>query len=157
VPSSCGEEWLGLPTVSPSSASLQLLIPFGITAYMTGRTALLINCSVQEASEIRARAELQRRTVSGYVLNIAMRSVGYDEQLFTRFERLSSFGGRWRRRFPIEKPRTTMHLHCSKEEATRIRDSAKRRDTTISGFILHCLHRSWELSDGLPTKTGRFS
>lgn len=113
---------------------------------MSGRTSLLINCSVQEAREIRAQAKLERRTVSGYVLNIAMRSVGFDDQLFAHHKRLSSFGARWVGHAMAAKPRTTMHLHCSEAEAKRIRDSAKRREITISGFVLYSLLRSWEVN-----------
>jgi len=113
---------------------------------MSGRASLLINCSVQEAREIRAQAKLQRRTVSGYALNIAMRAVGYDDQLFARFKRLSGFGSTWGHQHRAARPRTTMHLHCSEAEADRIRNAAKRRETTISGFVLHCVRRSWEVN-----------
>lgn len=107
---------------------------------------MLINCSEQEAREVRKQAKLQRRTVSGYVLNIAIRAVGYDDQLFTQLKRLSSFGSAWGRRPRAARPRTTMHLHCSAEEASRIRNAAKRREMTISGFVLHSLRRSWEVN-----------
>lgn len=113
---------------------------------MRERTALLINCSEQEARQIRAQAKLQRRTVSGYVLNIAMRAAGYDDQLFIRYKRLSSFGGNSGRQPRARQPRTTLHLHCSEGEARRIRNAAKRRETTICGFVRYSLWRSWEVS-----------
>jgi len=113
---------------------------------MSERTSLLINCSEQEAREIRVQAKLQRRTISGYVLNIAMRAVGYDDQLFARFDRLLSFDSSSGRQPGAARPRTTMHLHCFEGEAKRIRNAAKRRETTISGFVLHSVRRSWAVN-----------
>jgi len=111
---------------------------------MSGRAALLINCAKQEAQEIRKQSKIQRRTVSGYVMNIVLRAVGYDEELFARFGRLSSFGRGAGNQRKLATPRTTMHIHCSEGEARQIRNAAKRRETTISGFVLRSLWRSWE-------------
>ena len=44
-------------------------------------------------------------------------------------------------------PRTTMLLSCSSEEAHRIREAARRKETTISGVVLHALRLSWVVSD----------
>lgn len=118
---------------------------------MAGRASLLMNCSKIEAQEIRARAILQRRTVSGYVLNIVLRAVGYDDHLSARVHSLRDSLSAWSRRTESPGPRTTMHLHCSVEEARRIRDAATRRSTTMSAFVLHCLHLSWQaVSEVLP-------
>jgi uncharacterized protein (DUF1778 family) len=115
-------------------------------AIVPDRTALLIHCSAQEAKIIRERAILQRRTISGYVLNVMMRVVARDERLFTELGRLQ----RWDRIFvwnslrPVG-PRTTLLLRCSVQESARIRLAAKRRGATISAFVTHTLRSSWNL------------
>jgi uncharacterized protein (DUF1778 family) len=91
-------------------------------AVVPGRAALLIHCSAEEAKIIRERATQQRRTVSGYVLNVMMRVI----------------------RRPVG-PKTTMLLRCSAQESTRIRVAAKRRGATISAFVLRTLRSSWNL------------
>jgi hypothetical protein len=48
------------------------------------RPSLLLSCSTSEAQEIRRHAKSQRRTVSGYVMNIVMRSVDSDDDMFAR-------------------------------------------------------------------------
>jgi uncharacterized protein (DUF1778 family) len=45
------------------------------------RTALLVRCSVEEAEKIRAVAEAERRTISGFVLSIVMRYINLQEKL----------------------------------------------------------------------------
>ena len=109
---------------------------------MSPRPSLLINCSKAEAQEIRHQAQRQRRTVSGYVMNIVMRAVEFDDELFVRLNGVRTLRPPWDYR--DEKPRTTVHFYCSRQEAERVRKAAKRRETTISGFVLHSLHRSWE-------------
>jgi len=115
-------------------------------AVVPHRTALLIHCSAEEAKIIRGRATLQRRTISGYVLNVMMRVIAHDERLFNQLGRLQ----RWDRVFvgnsvrPVG-PRTTMLLRCSADESARIRLAAKRRGATISVFVLHTLRSSWNL------------
>src|SRR6266566_204914 len=48
---------------------------------MSDRAALIISCSRQQAATIHQRAELERRTVSGYVLRILMRWLDLEERL----------------------------------------------------------------------------
>ncbi len=48
------------------------------------RTALLIRCNTEEADRIRIEAEKQRRTISGYVLQITLRVVEIDDRLFAK-------------------------------------------------------------------------
>ena len=119
---------------------------------MAHRTALLIHCSEHEVRSIRERAALERRTVSGYVLNIVMRAVVFYEEALDRFKGLQEFS-RARtfptQRAPIPGPRTTMLLRCSVPEADRIRLAAKTRSATISSFVLQSLRRSWGVADGL--------
>jgi len=108
------------------------------------RTALLISCSAEEASKIRTRAEHDFRGVSAYVLNIVLRAVELDEKLLGQFHRLSPLS------IPVRVPgqRTAVLVRCSDEQASRIRAAAKRRKATISGFVLHCLIRNWDVGVG---------
>jgi hypothetical protein len=112
------------------------------------RTSLLINCSEKEAHEVRRRAGLQRRTVSGYVVNIVLRSVEFSEEVVSGLRTLPLFrlGQRLARALA---PRTTLHVYCSTDEAKRIRGAARLAETTISSFVLHCLRRSWDAEDSL--------
>jgi len=111
------------------------------------RTAVLINCSKKEADKIRDHSKLERRTVSGYVLNIVMRAVAFDEGLFAKLSMLPELAPGFASRPPGR--RTTMLLHCSIVEAGRLRAAAKRRDITISGFVLRTLRRSWNVQEKL--------
>jgi hypothetical protein len=45
------------------------------------RTTLLINCSVEEAADIRAAAKKQDRTISAYVLRAVRRSLQLERQV----------------------------------------------------------------------------
>ncbi len=69
-----------------------------------------------------------------------------DESLFETHKRLSPWNARQER---CPGPRTTMLIRCTTDEAARIRSAAKRRDTTISGFVLHTLRCSWVVAEGL--------
>jgi hypothetical protein len=109
---------------------------------MGRRSALLINCSVEESREIHERAAREHRTISAHVLVVVMRIVGSDERLFERLQKLTKLS--------LERgkgERTTLLLRCTAEEAGRIRLAARRRDTTISGFVLGTLHRWRDLVD----------
>ena len=113
---------------------------------MTHRTALIISCSREQAAAIHERAELERRTVSAYVLRILMRWLDLEERLVG----IQQDSGRPLTAYhPVRPPgpRTTMLLRCSKEEAHRIRAGAKRRATTISWFVLHSLALCWSAED----------
>lgn len=46
-----------------------------------GRTALLIHCSREEAETIRHAARVERRTVSGYVVNAVMNRIAMREKM----------------------------------------------------------------------------
>src|SRR5215472_11706929 len=105
---------------------------------MRNRAVLLINCSQKEAQKIRAIAARQRRTISGYVLNILMNAIRFDESL----ARMRALGFEERPHvrdielYGLEGistrppgPRTTMLLSCPEEEAKRIREAAKRKET----------------------------
>jgi hypothetical protein len=110
---------------------------------MSARAALLINCSKAQAAAVRERAELERRTVSGYVLNIVLRAVALEETVFARVSRL--------RPLPFRRPpgpRTCVLIRCSADEAKRIRSATNRRQMTNCGYVLYCLERWWRLERG---------
>ena len=111
---------------------------------MAGRAALLINCSEEEALTIRERAKAEHRGISSYMLHIVMRFLDFEETLLARVGSFRALN-RSLSRTPIRPPgpRTTMLLRCSIEESDRIRRVADMRETTICGFVLHCLKRSW--------------
>jgi len=111
---------------------------------MRDRAVLMISCLKEEAAKIHQEAELQRRTVSGYVLNVVMRAVKFDEKLLAEHPGIHSLKT-VAAAYPIRPIglRTAMLLRCSTEESKRIRSAAKHRDATISGFVLWSLRRSW--------------
>jgi hypothetical protein len=113
----------------------------------------MISCSKEEARTIRGKAEFQRRTISGYVLKIVLKAIQLDERLYENYRRLaplnfSLFGSK-------PRPRTVMLIRCSSQEAARIRSAAKRRDLTISGYVLYCLRASWQVADAFPGSAAR--
>src|SRR5215469_2477466 len=113
---------------------------------MTDRTALIISCSREQSAAIHLRAGLERRTVSGYVLRILMRWLDLEERLVS----IQETSGRPLTAYQpvrVPGPRTTMLLRCSKQEAHRIKVGAKRRNTTISWFVLHSVALSWSAGD----------
>jgi uncharacterized protein (DUF1778 family) len=122
---------------------------------MLDRAVLLVRCSEQEAAGIRGAAHLERRTLSGYVLNVVMRTVAIEEDLFARLHRVAGLNDTLARR-PLRPlgPRTAFLVRCTQEESSRIRAMAKKRDMNISAFVLHCLRRSWE-TKGLGFSHGR--
>jgi uncharacterized protein (DUF1778 family) len=117
---------------------------------MVIRTAILIHCLKEEADQIRQLAKLDRRTVSGYVLNIVMSAVAFEQRLYIRLNGFRALNQTLARRIvrPMG-PKTTMLLRCSAEESKKIRNAAERRETTISGFVVDCLRRCWKASDAL--------
>jgi hypothetical protein len=117
---------------------------------MSDRTALLIPCSQEEADTIRGEAKRQHRGVSGYILHILIRAVEFEEILVAKGHRVQALN-RTLSRTPIRTigPRTTILLRCSTEESQRIRRAARMRDTTISGFVLQSLRRSWKADEML--------
>jgi len=117
---------------------------------MSNRTALLIYCSQDELARVRERAALEHRTVSGYVLNILMRTIAFEESLYASLKHTSGINrGLATQAACSPGPRTNMLLRCSEEEAERIRSAAKRRETTISGFVRLALRRSWSVAAGM--------
>jgi uncharacterized protein (DUF1778 family) len=113
---------------------------------MRNRSAVLIACSLKEAQTIRERAAFERRTISAYVLHVVLRNAALDEKLFQEYGKLRSLLDSEFTRRPTG-PRTTMLLRCASQESARIRTAAKRRNMTISGFVLYALRSSWHLAN----------
>ena len=118
---------------------------------MSDRTALLIRCSAREARTIRGEAEIERRTVSHYILNIVMRALLVEERLFhgvSQFDKVTPVP----RSASVRKPgpRTAILVRCSVAEAKRIRAAAARRRSAINEFVLACVRRSWLAKQSLP-------
>ena len=109
---------------------------------MTDRAAILLSCTKREAA-IREQARVERRTVSGYVLKIALKSASFDETVLRAIggASLSAVGGVQRGLLP--EPRTTVLIRCAAAESKQIRAAARRRNSSISRFVLLCLRRVW--------------
>jgi uncharacterized protein (DUF1778 family) len=108
------------------------------------RTALLIRCSKDEADRIRAEAEKEHRTVSGYVLNVTIGAVGMEDWLFAKPPDCDAANSVLNRRALIAPgPRTAILVRCSTSEADRIREAAERRRIPINAFVLQGIRRAW--------------
>ena len=108
------------------------------------RTALLIRCSKDEADRIRIEADKQRRTISGYVLQIMGRAIDIEDRLLAKINPYSTSNQVLSRKSLIgEGPRTAILVRCSGFDAERIRKAARRRDYPINAFVLQALRRSW--------------
>jgi hypothetical protein len=125
---------------------------------MEKRTVLLLHCSRSEATHIRKMAKHERRTISGYVLNIVIRAVRTEKSLDhlkssgfglqIRPQDLDCFGELQARTKRRPGPRTTKLLSCSIDDARQIRAAAKKKLMTISGMVLAALRHSWDLESG---------
>lgn len=113
------------------------------------RSALLIRCSETEAAMIRDRAALERRTVSGYILNVLDRILRTEDSLFQKLSRYESFN-RTLGRAPTRShgPRTALLIRCTTAEANRIRTAAERRQIGMSDFVVHSLRQFWTVAAG---------
>jgi uncharacterized protein (DUF1778 family) len=103
------------------------------------RAVLSLNCSTVEARRIRQQAQHDRRSISGYVLHVVMRTVGIEEASYAKARMIGPL-----KRAAVVRPRTKLLVRCTMEEAHRIRTAAARRKSTISAYMLHSLRNSWE-------------
>jgi|SRR5215471_11383918 len=119
---------------------------------MPQRTALLIRCQPEDAAKIRHYAAVERRTVSGYVLNVLDKTLKVEDSLWEKLGRYQHFQDLTRvaARFPhhFGAYKTTFLIRCTREEAERIRVAAERRQLTISDFVMHSLQRFWSAAAG---------
>ena len=116
------------------------------------RTALLIRCSTTEAEKIRAEAEKQHRTISGYVLQVMSRAVEFEERLYSNLTAYRLYNPIISRRRLIDvEPRTAILVRCDVEQADRIREAARRRVVPINAFVLQSLKRAWDVQTAPPS------
>jgi len=118
---------------------------------MGARAQLLLHCTVEEAAQVRRRAELEYRGVSAYMLRIVMLTVRLDEKVGPSLRRYRELviSGKWKR-IGDNSARTTTLLRCSRKEARMIREAAARRELPISEYVFRALRRSWKAVDRLP-------
>lgn len=108
------------------------------------RSAIIVNCSKVESDLIHEQAQIERRTISGYVLKAVLSHAAFEEKHLLNFPEPVRALDAWKRLTPVPGPRTTFLVRCSRIESERIRAGAKRRDITISGYVLNTLRRSWK-------------
>jgi hypothetical protein len=112
------------------------------------RAQLPLLCTVEEANEVRRRANDNYQTVSGYVLRVVMRVVQMDQRLAeilpTQFA-TTFFRGRnnWRG----TEERTRLLLRCSSNEARLIRKAAKLRHMTVCAYVFAAMRRLWQITE----------
>jgi uncharacterized protein (DUF1778 family) len=121
---------------------------------MSGRAQLLLRCSVEDAREVRRRAEMEFRTISAYVLRTVLRAAEVERSITAAFPEHRRIV--WRKQLHAKgKPRTTMLLRCSRGQAEQVRAAARRRQTSISDYVFLALRRSWRVGDELSKKGPR--
>ena len=111
------------------------------------RTALLIRCQADEADRIREEAQKEHRTISSYVLYVALKEVVACRLL----SELNHY-----RRSPTSSrvmgPRGAILVRCTVTEAEQIRETARTRQMPINAFVLWALRSTW---DSRPTQPPR--
>jgi len=107
------------------------------------RTALLVRCYAGEADRIRVEAQREGRTISGYVLNIAVRAVAADDRLLSKLNHYPANEFMSSRSPIVPGQRTAILVRCAATEAERIREAARRREMRINAFILQALKSVW--------------
>jgi hypothetical protein len=113
------------------------------------RASLLINLSKKEATEIRARARADMRTVSGYVIFVLVKCMKTSDALINYLRMVPSFRLDHTKKAKVLGPRTTIHIYCSAEQADQIRAAATLRKIPMNQFVLSCLHFYWNTEDGV--------
>lgn len=112
------------------------------------RTAILISCLKAEANEIREQARLDRRSLSNYLQKAIVRWLEFDERLYADLVKYKVDLTAVVRRVSLPKgPRAVVLWRCSLDESKRVRVAAQRRGMTISGFVRHCLLRTWTIQE----------
>ena len=113
---------------------------------MSPRTAFLLRCSNSAAETVREKARQSRRSISGYVLGVLDRALHMEEILSGRSVRPNELAGTLGRA-PVRETgtETAILVRCSAGEADRVRAAAKRKDMSISAFVMHCLRRAWDV------------
>ena len=112
---------------------------------MRDGSMILMRLSQAESDLIHERAKDGRQTISGYVLKVVLGYVALDENYLAKFTRGVPYFAPMKRPIKVIGPRTTFLVRCSRDESHRIRAAAKRRDATITGYILSALRRTWKV------------
>src|ERR1700743_1340721 len=103
------------------------------------RTALLIRCQADEADRIREEAQKEHRTISNYVLYVALKEVVACRLL----SELNHY-----RRSPTSSrvmgPRGAILVRCTVTEAEQIRETARTRQMPINAFVFCALKSTLE-------------
>lgn len=123
---------------------------------MNPRTAFLLRCSNPAAETIREKARQSRRSISGYVLGVLDHSLHMEEILSGRTVRLNDYAGT-SGRAPVRESgaETAILVRCTDAEADRVRAAARRRDMSISAFVMHCLRQAWSVETGVSSTTAK--
>jgi hypothetical protein len=50
---------------------------------------------------------------------------------------------------------TAILVRCTDAEADRVRAAARRRDMSISAFVMHCLRRDWSVETGMSSTAAK--
>ena len=124
------------------------MIPDGIKMN-PARTSLIVRCSPEDAVRARNEASLEHRSLSGYLLRVLEFRINIEDKLTPMSDRpvvvgLARSPGRERK-----EARTAVHLRCTVDEATKIRQYAARRRLSISDFVVFSLRRLWSVQDHL--------
>lgn len=107
------------------------------------RTALLIRCAATQAEKIRNEAVKRRLTLSSYVLQVAGRTVEFEDEVYSKNPTPTELPVIDPKQLIEPGPRTAILVRCEDSEAQRIRDAARRRETPINVFVLYSLKRAW--------------
>jgi uncharacterized protein (DUF1778 family) len=109
------------------------------------RTALLIRCEADEADRIRGEAQREHRTISGYVLYVALKAVAAGRLVpeFNHYRRSAVGSG-------IASARGAILVRCTVTEAEQIRAAARHRQMPINAFVLEALKGAWNSRPILP-------
>jgi hypothetical protein len=118
---------------------------YAIAMGSEARTALLIRCSKEEAARLRGQARAEHRSVSGCLLNVLERSLRIEEKYAVGYRAQSGATAPALAKVSrFADSRAELFLRCSQSEAERIRGAAKRRNMSISRFVIFCLQRHWK-------------
>ena len=109
----------------------------------TSRTALLIRCTKQDLEGIHEQAQEEYRSVGGCLLHMLERSLWIEESFGRGLGPVYLAKRAMAKTVRPKGQRAAILLRCSEEVAERIRQAARRRKMSISGFVLFSLHRHW--------------
>jgi len=114
------------------------------------RTSLLIRLSHEDAARIHQEAASEHRSLSGYLLNVVVRSFVIEQRVSHGASApMLSMQARAALGPQFKKLHSSVHLRCTVEEAERIRAYSARRQLSISDFVVFSLRRLWRAREQL--------